>query len=66
VRVFDADTGECKAVLNGHTREVSALCWAADGRLVTGSRDGTLRVWDVDSRRASVVLPHAPGTAREL
>jgi WD40 repeat protein len=55
VRIFDRNTGECLSVLAGHTREVSTLCWAADGRLLTGSRDGTLRTWHVEEEGGSLV-----------
>jgi hypothetical protein len=41
-----------------HACPVSALAWARDGRLVTGTRSGCL-VWDVDGRR--VQAPGPPG-----
>ena len=47
VRIFDAASGAPRAVLEGHTREVSSLFWSADGALWSGSRDGTVRLWDV-------------------
>jgi WD40 repeat protein len=59
VRIWDSASGACLAVLRGHSREVSSLCWARDGRLVTGSRDGTVRVWDVAGQTSRVVVPHA-------
>ena len=34
-------------VLRGHADKISALAIAPDGRLVTGSQDGTARVWDL-------------------
>ena len=34
-------------VLRGHEGPVSALAFAPDGRLVTGSCDRTARVWDL-------------------
>jgi WD40 repeat protein len=41
IRLFDAETGEPYAVLDGHTDY---------GRtLISGSDDGTLRVWDLDT-----------------
>ena len=32
--------------LIGHTKEVRALAYLPDGRLVTGGQDGTVRFWD--------------------
>ncbi|HXZ86270.1 MAG TPA: WD40 repeat domain-containing protein, partial [Myxococcota bacterium] len=60
VRIWDASDGRCVAVLRGHTREVSSLCWARDGRLLTGSRDGSVRVWDAAGRCSRAIVPHAP------
>jgi predicted 2-oxoglutarate/Fe(II)-dependent dioxygenase YbiX len=37
-----------EARLLGHRGYVLALCWLADGRLVTGSRDRSLRIWSRD------------------
>ena len=54
VRIFDRESADCLAVLEGHTREVSTLCWASDGRLLTGSRDGTLRTWRIAHARRAV------------
>ncbi len=39
-------------MLQGHTRAVSSLALGADGEvLVSGSEDGTARVWDLRSRQ---------------
>ena len=35
---------------DGHTGNVTALAWHCDGRwIVTGSEDGTLKIWDIRS-----------------
>ncbi|KAG0207863.1 hypothetical protein BGX28_001012 [Mortierella sp. GBA30] len=36
-------------VMHGHSDMVFSLKWASDSVLVTGSRDGTMRVWSMDS-----------------
>ena len=44
VRVWNVQTGECTSTLHGHTEEVT--CVAFDGNtIVSGSDDGTVRVW---------------------
>jgi WD40 repeat protein len=52
VRVIDIETGVLRACLHGHTDWVTALSLhPVSGRPVSASRDGTVRVWDVDSGR---------------
>lgn len=47
VRIRDIASGECRAILAGHTAEVTAVCLGPGGRfVVSGSEDRTLRVWD--------------------
>ena len=36
-------------VLTGHTKDVRAVAFAPDGRLVSGAADNTVRVWDPQS-----------------
>lgn len=51
-------------VLTDHLHGITAMCFARDGQLVTASRDGTARVWDLAGRRAELVLaPRADGWA---
>jgi WD40 repeat protein len=47
VRVWDSHTGDLVRSFRGHTGLVSSLAFSADGRLVSGSRDRTVKVWDV-------------------
>ncbi|XRB03834.1 EF-hand domain-containing protein [Pycnococcus provasolii] len=47
VRVWDATTGACISVLNGHSDQVTSASYSADGtRIVSASRDKTIRIWD--------------------
>src|SRR2546422_1197525 len=57
VRVWDIATGEDTAEFLGHTSDVSSLAFTADGRsLVSGGRDGAIRVWNLAARKESVAL----------
>lgn len=50
IRYFDPDTFECLGSLNGHTKPVTSLSWASLSSeqlyLLSGSWDGTVKVWD--------------------
>jgi WD40 repeat protein len=42
--------GTCEAILAGHSGEVSSVAFSSDGtKVVSGSWDKTVRVWDVAS-----------------
>jgi WD40 repeat protein len=48
VKVWDSRTGEPARSFRGHTGLVSSLVFSPDGRrLISGSRDHTVKVWDV-------------------
>jgi eukaryotic-like serine/threonine-protein kinase len=48
VRVWDSRTGELVRSFRGHTGLISSLVFSPDGRrLFSGSRDKTVKVWDV-------------------
>ncbi|MFO1500395.1 MAG: serine/threonine-protein kinase [Verrucomicrobiota bacterium] len=47
IRLINVETGQLKAELRGHLKEVSALVLTRDGQtLLSSSGDGTLRAWD--------------------
>jgi WD40 repeat protein len=50
VMVWDAETGEPRGKLVGHTGQVRSLAISGAGLLHSGSRDGTVRTWDLRSR----------------
>ena len=48
LKVSDASSGKEVATLSGHSKDVNNFVFSADGRLVvSGSRDGSLILWDV-------------------
>jgi len=52
VRLWDAATGAPIATLHGHTGTVRSVALTSNGRfVVSGSSDGTIRVWDVSAAR---------------
>jgi WD40 repeat protein len=47
VKIWDLETGECRATLKGHTGAVFSMVLTPDGRRVlSGSTDKSVRVWD--------------------
>lgn len=51
-RVWEADTGALKGVLQGHTDIVSSMAFSSDQRwLVSGSYDHSIRIWNLTSFR---------------
>jgi WD40 repeat protein len=53
-------------ILRGHRQWISALAVLPDGRLVSGSLDGTVRVWDVQTGRTPAILEGDPHGVRTV
>jgi WD40 repeat protein len=57
ILLFDAGTGKEQAALKAHALEITCLTFNSDGTLLaTGGSDGTVKVWDMKTRKQSVVL----------
>ena len=57
MRIWDAATGQERAILKGHTGPVSAVAVAPDGSwLASGGDDGTVRIWDAATGRERAIL----------
>ena len=70
VEIWSLDSNERIAVLHGHDNVVTAVCFNKDGsRLFSGSRNGVLKAWDVESREQLLSIrahtPIATAMARE-
>ncbi|CAM9125497.1 unnamed protein product, partial [Phaeothamnion confervicola] len=49
---LDGERGTRKTTIRGSAEDLYDLCWSPDStRLLCGSMDGTVRVWDVSGRR---------------
>ena len=54
--LYDVATTRELALLTGHTRSVSSVSFAPDGKtLASGGRDGTIRLWEVESGAQTAV-----------
>lgn len=63
VRLWDPDSGKLRRQLTGHLREVNAVAFSADGKLLaTASSDKTARIWNVQTG-AEVFLLKGHGDA---
>ena len=45
-RLWDADSGDCLQILEGHTDEIFSCAFNYEGdTIITGSKDNTCRIW---------------------
>ena len=59
VWLYDAQTYQERAVLTGHTNDVLSVAFSPDGQtLASGSRDDTVRLWDVATGTLQQTLTH--------
>jgi len=66
IRLWNVAIGDCTCVLSCHGSPVRAVAFTSDGtRLLSGSEDGVVRIWDVStpsaSREVRAVSAHGSG-----
>ncbi|HEX8990846.1 MAG TPA: AAA family ATPase, partial [Anaerolineales bacterium] len=58
VRIIDVSSGNPLMTISGHSGEVMAIAYSADGsRLATGSADKTAKIWDASTGKLLLDLP---------
>ena len=61
IKLFDADTGADKHVLNGHRTPVSSLTFRDDnGVLLSLTTDGEVKLWDLVAGKELLTIPGSP------
>jgi WD40 repeat protein len=64
LRVFGIATGNNLETLGGHTASIHSVAWSKNGkRVISGSDDRTVRVWDTATWKCLKILEH-PGVVR--
>lgn len=57
VKIWDLETGTCRATLHGHKDSVKSVAITSDGKkILSASNDASVRVWDSNSGRALAKL----------
>ncbi|KAL6327822.1 hypothetical protein AAG906_026495 [Vitis piasezkii] len=58
VKLWNGTTGKFVAAFRGHVGPVYQISWSADSRLLlSGSKDSTLKVWDIRTHNLKQDLP---------
>jgi WD40 repeat protein len=67
VHLFEVATGKELLVLRGHLTAVSALAFTPDERtLASGSTDGTVKLWSVETGQEMISRFFTHGTVADL
>ncbi len=54
--IWNVTTGFLERKLTGHSAVISSISYSENGMLVTGSYDGTVRIWDATIEREPLVI----------
>jgi WD40 repeat protein len=58
IRIWNPLSGNCDAIIKGHTSPIDSLCWLSDTVVASGSDDGLVKLWDIPARRWLKDLSH--------
>lgn len=57
--MWDLKSGRCQKTFSGHQGSVNCLaCDPPTHRVVSGSGDGTVRIWDSFSEKCTILIGH--------
>ncbi|KAJ1913195.1 ribosome assembly [Mycoemilia scoparia] len=59
VRIWDTKLRRTIASIAGHTNAVACIQWGGDGKIYTGSRDKTIKIWNTDGTLWKTLNGHA-------
>ncbi|MEQ1829915.1 MAG: protein kinase, partial [Pirellula sp.] len=66
-RIWDSTTGQLRLVLDGHKKPITCMTYTPDGlRLLTGSEDRTVKIWDAESGEELMTLKELDADIQEL
>ncbi len=61
IRIFD-ENGVLGSTLEGHSKGIISFSWTTTGQLISGSWDGTAKIWDLETNSCVQTLqPHENG-----
>jgi hypothetical protein len=62
IQIWNTNTGEEVQRFTGHTGDIMSIAFSPDDtRMLSGSKDGTMRLWDVTQEGEGRVFRHPPG-----
>jgi WD40 repeat protein len=62
IQIWNPFSFDCQFVMKGHHKQVWDVCWSASGsKVISGSSDGTIKVWSISDQRCSPTLTISAG-----
>jgi WD40 repeat protein len=67
IKLWEVDTGRCRATLRGHRGRINSVLFDRAGQhVVSAGWDGTVRLWNVDGRGSRILIDHPGDIAMNL